>query len=131
MGSFREALPPEYWLPALPPFLDCEGIALRQRCPAQSMALLFNAASNSGAYGTAPYGAIGRLNAWNTLRTLLQCPPKLPIESVAQHLRQANWWEFNTDTWFYNDWLDLGLAATWVNNQGRIQFGILAATDTD
>lgn len=130
MGSFRQALPPEQWLPALPPFLACEGITIKRRSVAQSTALLFNAASNSGAHGHPPYGAIGRLNTWNTLRTLFQCPSIFPVEDVAHAMRRASWWEFNTDTWFYNDWLDLGLAATWVNDQGRIQFGILAATDT-
>lgn len=131
MGSFRQALPPEHWLPSLPPFLACEGITIKRRCAAQSAALLFNAASNSGAHGHHPYGAVGRLNAWNTLRTLLQCPLVFPVEDVAHVMQQASWWEFNTDTWFYNDWLDLGLAATWVNDEGRTQFGILAATDTD
>lgn len=131
MGNFRPSLPPEYWLPNLPPFQACQGIAIKKRSPAQGIALLFNAASNSGAYGQAPYAAVGRLNTWNTLRALFQCPPTFQVEDIAHIARQATWWEFNTDTWFYNDWLDLGLAATWVNDQGRIQFGILAATDTD
>lgn len=131
MGSFYPSVPPEYWLPSLPPFQACQGITIKKRCPAQAVALLFNAASNSGAYGHPPYGAVGRLNTWNTLRTLFQCPPTFQVEDIAYLVRQATWWEFNTDTWFYNNWLDLGLAATWVNAQGRMQFGILAATDTD
>ena len=131
VGCFRQRLPPTEWLPQLPPFQACEGVVTAQRSAAECMAKLFNAASNSGAYGRPRYGALGRLKAWKAMRQLLQCPAQASIATIEEAMLAATWWEFNTDTWFVNSWLDLGLAATWVGNNGRIHFGVLAATDTD
>ena len=41
-------------------------------------------------------------------------------------IKQYKWYEFNTDSWFHNEWVDLGILGI---NELNKEFGILAASD--
>lgn len=90
--------------------------------------MIFNASSNGSAYTTGYYGAHGRLRTWKTLNSMISNTKFISSKETQNKIKENKWYEFNTNSWFINEWLDLGIIT--INEKSK-EFGIIAATDTD
>ena len=99
--------------------------------PQNAFCLLFEAASQGGAYDNGHYGAYGRLATWYALAGLVGAPAPVSVEEVATLTEQSGWFSFGAESeWFYGAapmW-DLGILA--LRSDGR-SLAVVAATSTD
>ena len=94
----------------------------------QAFQILFAACANGGAYTSGEYGAIARLYTWKGMNAMVSEEELTDAIETQQKVFGYRWSEFVVDTWFINEWLDLGLVGIGPNLR---DFSILAATDTD
>ncbi|GCE08172.1 DUF6183 family protein [Dictyobacter aurantiacus] len=89
---------------------------------------LFQTASHGGAYNNGHKAALGRLEAWISLAGLANAEDGASIQQVLQAAQKCQWFQFTTDTWFYNFVWDLGMIAI---RPDQTSLAVLTATDTD
>lgn len=101
---------------------------MRHITPNELFVLLFSASATSGAYYRGEYGAIGRLDAWESLHAMVDdgiFVSNLKTDFLAQ---EYEWYTFSLDQWYdYVAW-DLGIMGFNRNTNNVI---CLMATDTD
>ena len=113
---------------ALPEFSESTGIRIKQLNSRDAYCRVFDAISKGAAYSSGEYGAIGRLKSWLTISQLIEKPIFRINSEISSAMDKYNWYEFNTDSWFINEWCDFGI---YCQNIETGNFGLLAATDTD
>jgi Family of unknown function (DUF6183) len=111
--------------------VSAHNIFLGPLSPQNAFRLLFEAASQGGAYDNGHYGAYGRLATWYSLAGLVGAPAPASVEEVATLTEQSGWFAFGAESeWFY--WAapmwDLGILA--LRSDGG-SLAVLAATSTD
>ncbi len=127
-GLLKKEIPIEQIIKSVPELRESTKIRTRELEPSKVYSLIFNASSNGSAYTTGYYGAHGRLRTWKTLNFLVNDADFKSTVLIEKLVKEYRWYEFNTDYWFINEWLDLGIIGI---NYENLEFGILAATDTD
>ncbi len=89
---------------------------------------LFDASSKGAAYSYGNFGAYGRLKTWKSIHRMVSDLPFESNEQTSELIKEYSWFEFNTDTWFINEWCDFGLICI---NHTTLEFGLIGGTDTD
>jgi hypothetical protein len=127
-GQLKKEIPIEQVIKSVPELKESTKFRIRELEPSKVYSLIFNASSNGSAYTTGYYGAHGRLRTWKTLHALVDNTDFESTIQTEKMVKEYSWFEFNTDYWFINEWLDLGIIGL---NYKKMEFGIIAATDTD
>lgn len=66
--------------------------------------------------------------AWTTIAHLMNVHSYKSNVEVSESMKSYYWYEFNTDTWFINEWWDVGI---FCYNEQSLAFGLIAGTDID
>lgn len=119
---------PESILLAIPEFSTCKGLRTSPLSSTAAYSRIFDAVSKGAAYYGGEYGGKGRLTSWDTVSHLIGLPDYSSNKSLSEAMDTFNWHEFNTDTWFINEWCDFGICCL---QPATGTFGWLAGTDTD
>ncbi|MCT4637457.1 MAG: DUF6183 family protein [Bacteroidales bacterium] len=112
----------------IPEFTESKRIRLKELNTRNAFCRIFDAISKGAAYSSGEYGGVGRLKTWSTIGQLIGLSDFNTNSEVSVLMEAYKWYEFNTDSWFINEWCDFGI---FCRNKDTGQFGLLAGTDTD
>ena len=127
-GYSNQDLTLNIFITDLPEFSESRGIRVKQLNSSDAYCRIFDAISKGAAYSSGEYGGVGRLKSWNTISQLIELQSYNTNLEISLAMEAYNWYEFNTDSWFINEWCDFGI---FCQNIKTGQFGLLAGTDTD
>jgi hypothetical protein len=94
-----------------------------------TLAMMFGAASNGGAYPPGEFGAYGRLAAWQSIGALAGVDADGTFDDVYKAAKDCKWFSVNsTSKWFHNIAWDFAVVCL---RSDKRRIAILAATDED